>query len=145
MNLDLILPLMRYQPMEEPRPGPWGDVQLRAHRIGDPDKVYLLRFHQGDLSDDHKRNLKLDQSTLPFLAPQQFLTLPDRIFALVRDYYEELATAVDADFLRASLDFLESQNRHHGHLCLSNLTANNLWLDTGWAQACGHGQSDPHS
>jgi GH15 family glucan-1,4-alpha-glucosidase len=31
MNLDLILPLMRYQPREEPRPGPWGDVQLRAH------------------------------------------------------------------------------------------------------------------
>lgn len=145
MNLDLILPLMRYQPMEEPRSGPWGDVQLRAHRIGDPNKIYLLRFHQGDLSEEHKRNLKLDQTTLPFLAPQQFLTLPDRIFALVRDFYEELATRMDPDLLRRTVDFLEEQNRHHGHLCLSNLTDDHLWLDTGWAQACGHRQSDPHS
>lgn len=133
---------MRYQALEEPQPGPWGDVRLRARRIGDPDKVYLLRFHQGDLSEDHKRNLKLDRHTLPFLAPQQFLTLPERIFALVRDYHDELAASIDSAFLNASLDFLDSQNRHHGHLCLSNLTRDNLWLDTGWAQACGQGQPD---
>ena len=136
MNLNLILPLMRYQPLEEVRPGPWGDVQLRARRIGDPDKVYLLRFHQGDLSEEQKRNLKLDQSTLPFLAPQQFLTLPDQIFALVRDFYPELASSIDPTFMAASLDFMKSQDRHHGHLCLNNLTRENLWLDTGWAQAC---------
>ncbi len=129
---------MRYKALEEPRPGRWGDVQLRAQRIGDRHKIYLLRFHQGDLSDEHKRNLKLDRHTLPFLAPQQFLTLPDRVFALVRDYHDELATSIDPEFLTATRQFLESQNRHHGHLCLSNLTGDNLWLDTGWAQACGH-------